>query len=233
MRGGKRFGRNFDETEDTYLDAHKLARTPMSRVRAMRSIGWDGVLCRQPFSRSSVHLTSGLSPQTQVVDPSLIYQLGTAYRKRTDRMGETIKTISPSTRKPILERSCLSEADVDPLIQRSTEAFKRWRDTNLNERIEVIRKALKALEQKTDALSKELTEQMGRPIAFTSKEIITFLARAEYLLKISTEVLADSPGAPEAGFKRYLKRVPVGPVVIIFAWNVSPPIIFTLTGNFS
>src|SRR5690606_17567883 len=80
---------------------------------------------------------------------------------------------------------------------------------------------LKILAQHEGELAEELTVQMGRPIAFTGKEVATAVKRAEYLLKISDEVLKDIDGEPEKGFKRFIRRVPVGPVLILFAWNVS------------
>ena len=40
-------------------------------------------------------------------------------------------------------------------------------------------------------------------------------------MKISDEALADTDGEAEQGFKRYIKKVPVGPVLVLFAWNVS------------
>ena len=64
---------------------------------------------------------------------------------------------------------------------------------------------------------------MGRPISYTAKEITTAVARGEYLLKISGEALRDTDGEPEKGFKRYIKKVPVGPTLILFAWNVRAP----------
>lgn len=133
---------------------------------------------------------------------------------------ETLTTISPSTNKPILTRNGLSDSDLAALPATATEAFKSFRSTTLKERQEIVRKALKGIGKKKDELARELTEQMGRPISYTEKEITTAVARGEYLLKISSEALSDTDGEAEKGFKRYIKKVPVGPVLIIFAWNV-------------
>ncbi|KAF2103430.1 aldehyde dehydrogenase [Rhizodiscina lignyota] len=132
---------------------------------------------------------------------------------------ETLTTISPTTNKPVLTRTGLSDADLAALPTTATEAFKSYRATSLAERQEIVRKALKALDKRKDVLAKELTEQMGRPIAYTAKEITTAVARGEYLLKISSETLSDTDGEPEKGFKRYIKKVPIGPTLILFAWN--------------
>jgi acyl-CoA reductase-like NAD-dependent aldehyde dehydrogenase len=133
---------------------------------------------------------------------------------------ETITTISPNTNKPILTRSGLAESDIDLLISDSTKAFLSFRKTSLADRQSIIKKALKGIAEKKDVLAKELTEQMGRPISYTGVEVTTAIKRAEYLLKISDETLADTPGEAEKGFKRYIKKEAVGPVLIIFAWNV-------------
>ena len=135
---------------------------------------------------------------------------------------ETLTTISPTTNKPVLTRSGLSDADIAQLPEVATEAFESYRRTSLPERQAIVKRALKLIDEKQDELAKELTEQMGRPIAYTPTEITTAVKRAEYLLKISEDALRDTDGEPEKGFKRYIRKVPVGPVLIIFAWNVSP-----------
>lgn len=133
---------------------------------------------------------------------------------------DVITTISPSTDEPILTRNGISPQELARLPEVATKAFELWRTTKLHQRQDIIKKALKILDQRKDELATELTVQMGRPIAYTAKEISTAIKRAEYLLRVSDEVLKDTPGEPEAGFKRFIRKVPVGPVLIIFAWNV-------------
>ncbi len=133
---------------------------------------------------------------------------------------EVITTISPSTNKPVLTRNGLSDSDVALLPALSTQAFNIFRLTSLEERRVIVKRALKLISGKQDVLARELTEQMGRPIAYTAKEITTAVARGEYMLKISNDALQDTPGELEKGFKRYIRKAPIGPVLILFAWNV-------------
>lgn len=133
---------------------------------------------------------------------------------------EKITTISPITNKPVLTRNGLSDADLQSLPETAASAFESYRHTSLAERQEIVKKALKLLNDRQDVLGKEITEQMGRPIAYTPKEVTTAVMRGEYLLKISEDTLKDTPGEPEKGFKRYIKKVPLGPVLILFPWNV-------------
>lgn len=134
---------------------------------------------------------------------------------------EVINTISPTTNEPILTRNGVSEADLELLPKTATEAFQSFRKTSLKERQEIVKKFIKILSKHESELAEELTVQMGRPINFGGKEIQTAVKRAEYLLKISDEALKDTDGEPEKGFKRFIRKVPVGPVLILFAWNVS------------
>jgi acyl-CoA reductase-like NAD-dependent aldehyde dehydrogenase len=133
---------------------------------------------------------------------------------------ETITTISPITNRPILTRTGLSASELESLPALAADAFINFRKTSLAGRQAIVKKALELLNDKQNALAEELTEQMGRPISYTAKEITTAVKRGEYLLKISGEALKDTDGEAEEGFKRFIRKVPVGPVLIIFAWNV-------------
>ena len=144
-------------------------------------------------------------------------------------MAEVLVTISPSTNKPVLYRNALSAPDIALLPRRAESAFESYRQTTLTQRQAIVGKALDALNVKQSELARELTEQMGRPIAYTTKEITTAVARGRYLLKISGDALKDTGGEPEAGFKRFIRKLPVGPVLILFAWNVSKTALVLLT----
>ena len=133
---------------------------------------------------------------------------------------EVITTLSPSTNKPVLTRHGLSDSDAALLPALSTQAFNVFRLTSLGERQAIVEKALTLILDKKDILARELTEQMGRPITYTAKEITTAVTRGRYLLKISSDALKDTQGEAEEGFKRYIRKVPIGPVLILFAWNV-------------
>ncbi|KAK7420876.1 hypothetical protein QQZ08_010205 [Neonectria magnoliae] len=132
---------------------------------------------------------------------------------------EVITTISPNTNEAILSRNGASSIDLETLPKVATEAFQSFRKTTLKERQGIVRKFLDGLAAKKDQLGEELTAQMGRPINYTPGEVATAVKRGEYLLKISDEALQDTDGEAEKGFKRFIRKIPVGPVLVIFAWN--------------
>ncbi|EED13049.1 aldehyde dehydrogenase family protein, putative [Talaromyces stipitatus ATCC 10500] len=136
---------------------------------------------------------------------------------------ETLKTISPITNKPILIRTGISSEELALLPETAQKAFQSFsQSTTLAQRQEIVRRALGILARKKDELGREITEQMGRPISYTGVEITTAVKRGEFLLSTSSSLLGEEgvvDGEPEKGFKRYIKRKPVGVVLIIFAWN--------------
>ncbi|KAL2222139.1 putative aldehyde dehydrogenase family protein [Thermoascus aurantiacus ATCC 26904] len=136
---------------------------------------------------------------------------------------ETLTTISPATNAPVVTRSGISSEELARLPEIGQAAFRSFsQSTTLKQRQEIVARALDILEKKKDFLARELTEQMGRPIRYTGNEIATAIKRGTYMNKVSSSVLGEEGvvhGEEEKGFRRYIKRQPVGVVLIIFAWN--------------
>lgn len=132
---------------------------------------------------------------------------------------EKITTISPSTNKPIVERNRPTSEELAQLPKTAKAAFLKYHKTPLSERQKIVKKALQLISERQDELAKDITEQMGRPISYGAKEVATAVLRGEYMLKISDDTLKDTPGEPQDGFKRYIRKVPLGPILILFPWN--------------
>jgi len=136
---------------------------------------------------------------------------------------ETLQTISPTTNQPVVIRQATPAQQIAELPAIAQKAFTAYRKSHptLARRQEIVAKALDILVERQDELARELTEQMGRPIAYAAKEIVTAVRRGEYLNRMAGEVLGhDVPGDEEKGFRRYIRREPVGVVLVLFAWNV-------------
>lgn len=136
-------------------------------------------------------------------------------------MSNQIRTISPATHEVIFDQPGTSLEQATQVAGASKKAFESYRNTTLNQRKEIVKRALDIVDTRIDDLAKELTAQMGRPIRYCAGEIKTMRLRAEHMMDIAEESLSDLPGQPQEGFRRMVKRVPLGPVLIIGAWNVS------------
>lgn len=137
---------------------------------------------------------------------------------------ETITTISPTTNKPIITNEGVTSEELRRIPEAAHAAFQYFSQTKLDLRQKIVAKTLDILEKNKDELAREITWQMGRPISYTGVEVATAIRRGKYLNRISSSVLDEvMPGEEEKGFRRYIKRQPVGVVFIIFPWNVSYP----------
>ncbi|KAK7036682.1 hypothetical protein VNI00_011347 [Paramarasmius palmivorus] len=136
-------------------------------------------------------------------------------------MAETQTTITPHNQQPYVTRTYPSESELDSAIRNAQTAQKAWAKVPLKERIEIGRKFMEEFKAMGDELPMELTLQMGRPVSQGPGEVKGFLGRADYMLSIAEKSLADvgleDTDAP--GFKRYIKRVPLGVVLVIAPWN--------------
>ncbi|KIP02001.1 hypothetical protein PHLGIDRAFT_130969 [Phlebiopsis gigantea 11061_1 CR5-6] len=130
-------------------------------------------------------------------------------------------TISPHTQQPLVSRTYPSQEQVNEAIVKSKKAQKEWAKVPLKERIAIGRRFIEEFKKGADEVPMELTLQMGRPVAQVPGEVRGFLDRADYMLSIAETALSDVSLADtdKPGFRRYIKRVPLGVVLVIAPWN--------------
>ncbi|HRI18414.1 MAG TPA: aldehyde dehydrogenase family protein, partial [Burkholderiaceae bacterium] len=59
----------------------------------------------------------------------------------------------------------------------------------------------------------------GRPLRYTPGEVGGFEARARHMIAIAEAALGDVQPAPIAGFTRFMRREPLGVVLVVAPWN--------------
>ncbi|MEO6282149.1 MAG: aldehyde dehydrogenase family protein [Dyadobacter sp.] len=132
----------------------------------------------------------------------------------------TQKTISPIDGSVYVERTLADAAAVETALNKAVSAQKEWRKTSLAEREAVCRKALEYFLTNADEIGLELTWQMGRPVRYTANEIRKgFQERANYMISVASKALADVEVAEIPGFKRFIRRDPLGIVFVVAPWN--------------
>jgi acyl-CoA reductase-like NAD-dependent aldehyde dehydrogenase len=73
---------------------------------------------------------------------------------------------------------------------------------------------------RADPLGRELSLQMGRPVAQSPNELRRgFQERALYLCGIAVEALSDLRVEKKDGFERFIRREPHGVVLVVAPWN--------------
>ncbi len=133
-------------------------------------------------------------------------------------MGQTLKCISPIDGSVFAERETLSREAATDAVARARSAQAAWAARPLQERIDLVMAGVAAVGAMNDEIVPELAHMMGRPVRYGG-EFGGFNERASHMAKIAGEALADIEVGDDASFKRYIKRVPHGVVLVVAPWN--------------
>lgn len=105
-------------------------------------------------------------------------------------------------------------------ITLAEEAQREWAHTPIARRVEVCMAFLDAYAARLETNAEEITRMMGKPLAQARGEFTgTLNERTRYLCEIAESVLADEVLPAKEGLHRSVRRVPVGLVLDIAAWN--------------
>ncbi len=131
----------------------------------------------------------------------------------------TIKTISPVDGRVVAERTTATPAEIDLTLQRARAAQLTWRSAPLRERAEILKRFCDEFEARGTAIAEALCWQMGRPIRYAPSEVRGTLERARHMISIAATALEDLDPGPKPGFRRFIRREPLGVVFTVAAWN--------------
>lgn len=130
------------------------------------------------------------------------------------------KIISPIDGSVVAERELATGSHVDRVLAAAHVASRGWRTTPVAERARIIEAMVQHMEANASDIATELTWQMGRPVRYTPNEILRgFQERARYMAKIAEERLADIEVPKTDGFTKFIRREPVGTVLVVAPWN--------------
>ncbi len=134
-------------------------------------------------------------------------------------MNKIQQTISPVDGSVYVERPLASKEQIDMALVMALGAQRQWQSLPLSERQAVCSKATDNLVAQKDDIAQEISWQMGRPIRYTAGEVAGLEERARYMLSVAEEALASVQIPEKEGFTRYIKKQPMGVVVVIAPWN--------------
>ncbi|WP_432286981.1 aldehyde dehydrogenase family protein [Aminobacter sp. BA135] len=134
-------------------------------------------------------------------------------------MTETVKLKSPIDGSIYVERPVASDQAINAAVERARTAQAEWARVPVAERAAYMLKMLEALVAMSDEIVPELAWQMGRPTRYGG-EFGGVRERTQYMVEIAERALAPVPASnPKDGFRRYVKKDPLGVVMVIAPWN--------------
>jgi len=125
---------------------------------------------------------------------------------------------NPYDQSIVSETPYNSTEQIESKVAAAAAAQLRWKTLTLDERIRIVSGGLLLMRASGDKIAREVSLQMGKPLAQAAGEFATMFDRAE-------QIIADAPLAlaaevlPNQGFTRRIEHEPLGVVLDIAAWN--------------
>jgi acyl-CoA reductase-like NAD-dependent aldehyde dehydrogenase len=129
------------------------------------------------------------------------------------------RTLSPIDGRTVAERPLADAATIGAALATAGRARAGWEAMSVGDRAALLDRAVDRFVAAGDETARELTLQMGRPIAHSPSEISGFEERARHMLELAPAALSDLEAGPKPGFRRFIRRKPLGIVLTMAPWN--------------
>ncbi|HXB70524.1 MAG TPA: aldehyde dehydrogenase family protein [Candidatus Acidoferrales bacterium] len=130
-----------------------------------------------------------------------------------------INLVNPATEETFRTLEPTAESELASVLERMRAAQRKWREVPVSERVEICRGFVDAFRSMKESVALDITRQMGKPLVQARREVDTTLDRAETMLRLAAAALQDDELPPKEGFRRFIRREPLGIVLDIPAWN--------------
>ncbi|MDF1797239.1 MAG: aldehyde dehydrogenase family protein [Coxiellaceae bacterium] len=129
------------------------------------------------------------------------------------------KVISPVDNSVYATGNYATGQLIESTLADAKQVHHHWKKVDIAERARLCRQFVENLFIKEDQICEQLSWQMGRPIKQCPGELSGVKERAHYMIDIAEQNLADIIIEDTAEQKRFIRRDPVGTVMVIAPWN--------------
>jgi acyl-CoA reductase-like NAD-dependent aldehyde dehydrogenase len=130
------------------------------------------------------------------------------------------QTISPVDGSIYAERRLATSREIENTLAKAVTSQAPWKRVPIAERAAACKRMLDWLLERADEIGEELTWQIGRPIVYSPNELRKgFQERVNYMAGIAERELADIELEQKENFRRFIRREPVGVVLVLAPWN--------------
>ncbi len=130
-----------------------------------------------------------------------------------------LTTISPVDGRVYAQRPAATAAEIEATLARARACQPAWRAAPVAARAAIMERFCGEFERRGTEIAGQLSWQMGRPIRFAPSEVRGTLERARYMSGVASSALRDIDAGPKPGFRRFIRREPLGVVFSVAAWN--------------
>jgi len=145
------------------------------------------------------------------------FYINGAWEKPQGRTTQPV--MNPATGSTIAEVPFATEADIDRAVRTAHDAFLKWRNVPVVDRVQVLYRYKSLLEKHTDELAAILTRENGKTKDDASAEVRRMVQMVEVACGMPTLMMGDSLNDVAAGIDCKTIRQPIGVCVGITPFN--------------
>lgn len=105
------------------------------------------------------------------------------------------------------------------MVSASCKAQEAWSRVPIEERVELLGKWVKRVEDDSQALAEELTSLMGRPKRDAPRELEEFVRRSERVFELVPEAVARYDNRTNGDLEHFVQPEALGVVLVQAGWN--------------
>lgn len=137
----------------------------------------------------------------------------------SQRLGDMLTTINPSTGEDLERYPLMSDSDFESAIEKCHAAFMGWRHESHEARAKIIKQIGEGLRSKKSELSKLMTNEMGKQLKQGEQEIDLCAAICDWTAENGPENLKTEERELPNGGKGRVAYSPIGVIYGIQPWN--------------
>jgi succinate-semialdehyde dehydrogenase/glutarate-semialdehyde dehydrogenase len=129
-----------------------------------------------------------------------------------------IRSINPATNETFKEYREMSLADINDIIEKSHEAFLKWKNEDFSLRAAKIKKVARILRENAKRHAKLMAHEMGKPIKIGVAESEKCAWVCDYYAENAEKILQPEVVETDAS-KSFITFQPLGVVLAVMPWN--------------
>ena len=135
------------------------------------------------------------------------------------KTGSNLELINPATGKKFKQLACHSLEETKSKLESARKIQQQWKHTSIIHRIDMVKDVMDYFRENADIISRDITQQMGKPISQSRNEVKGMIQRSEILCGLSEDALQEISLPKLEGFNRFIRHESLGVVLDIAAWN--------------
>jgi len=133
--------------------------------------------------------------------------------------GETHTIINPANKEILGKTHLAGPKDIEKAIDVASEAFELWSRTNVKIREKILNTASLLIENRLDEIAQILTEEQGKPIPDSKKEILFGAEVIRYYAEEAKRIQGSLRSSANQEIRNIVQYQPYGIAAAIVPWN--------------